>query len=174
MKLKGLLVIVLLFVFSASLSLIGMEKKPVDPVNWRKLIKFLTDIPGWKAVGEPEGSSVSMAGFKISQAERSYTAGDSNLKISITDGGYVPMVYVAFKMAMNFEIDTSEEYTKKVNIKGFAGIEQYEYKVNEGKVIILIGERFLVNLEGENVKDTSGLRAIANSLDLEGIAKLAK
>jgi len=174
MRYKGIFASLILFYFISLLFLYAQGQKPVEPVNWRKLIPFLGEIPGWEAEEEPEGSTVSMEGFKISQVERSYTAADKNLAIIIVDGGYVPMVYSAFKMAMSFEVDTSEEYIKKITIKGFPGVEQYNYEDKEAETMILISDRFLVHMEGENMEDASELIAIANNLDLEGIAKLAR
>jgi hypothetical protein len=153
---------------------LSQTQKPVDPVNWRKLVSYLTDIPGWEASGDPEGSSVSMGTFKMSQAERSYSAGEKTLDVHIADGGYVPMVYASIKMAMNFEIDTSEELIKKINLKGHPGIEKYDYGSQRAEIIILIVDRFLVQLEGGKFKDTSELKKIAEGLDLEGIAGLVE
>jgi hypothetical protein len=159
---------------SVSMVLAAQMKQPVDPVNWRELIPFLIDIPDWEAEGEAEGSTVSTAGFKISQAERSYTAEDKELSITIVDGGYVPMVYAGMKMAMSFELDTAEEYVKKITIKGFPGVEKYEYQEKSAQVMVLAGDRFLVQLEGENFEDTTELKEIANLLDLEGLVDLAE
>ena len=152
----------------------SQSQEQVDPVNWRELIPFLGDIPGFEAEGKPEGSTISMGNYKISQAERDYSSGEKELHISITDGAYAQMAYAGVKMAMNFEIDTSEEYVKKVTIKGFPGIEKYEYENKDGQVILLVAERFVVQLEVDNVPDTSELKKIAEGLDLEGLAKLAK
>jgi hypothetical protein len=84
------------------------------------------------------------------------------------------MAYAGIKMAMNFEIDTSDEYVKKVTIKGFPGIEKYEYEDEDGQVMLLVADRFVVQVEGENVPDTSELKNIAEALDLEGLAELAE
>lgn len=168
-------VFILLVVFLASSLLVyAQEQRPVDPVNWRELVAFLGDIPGWEAEDDAEGESISMGDFKISQAERTYISDDKELTIKIADGSYVPMMYAGIKMAMNYEIDTSEEYIKKTTIKGYPGVEQYEYEDKDAQILILIGDRFIVTLEGDNFEDTSELKSVAESLDLDGIAKLAK
>jgi len=172
MKLRILFLIFILSVFTSNL--LSQPQKPVEPVNWRKLINFLIDIPGWESQGEPQGSTVTMGNFKISQVERSYTSGEKSLEIKIIDGSYIPMVYSSFKMMANFEIDSSEEYVKKVTIKGFPAVEKYEYGNKEAMILILVADRFLVNLTENNVNDTSELKKIANLLDLNKLAKLAK
>jgi hypothetical protein len=173
MKIHKTLILLGLLLLSSAF-LFSQAQKQVDPVNWRELIPFLIDIPEFEADGKPEGSTVAMGNYKVSQAEREYSSGDKELKISIIDGAYAQMAYAGIKMAMNFEMDTSEEYVKKVTIKGFPGIEKYEYEDKDGQVILLVADRFVVQLEEENAPDTSELKKIAEALDLEGLAKLAK
>jgi hypothetical protein len=171
---KGKIILMFFMFIASSLVLPAQTQKPVDPVNWRELTPFLGDIEGWEAEDDAEGQSISMGEFKISQAERQYVSGDKELTIKIADGGYVPMVYASFKMAMNYEIDTSDEYTKKATIKGHPAMEHYEYDGKDAQIMILIKDRFIVTLEGDNFEDTKELKSVAESLDLDGIGKLAK
>ena len=164
--------VLVLFVISALAA--AQTQEPVDPVNWRELIVFLGDIDGWEAQDKPEGQTMSMGNFKMTQASREYSADDKDLEIEIIDGGYVPMVYQGFRMAMNYEIDSSDEYVKKLTIKGHDGIEKYTYDDEEAEIILLVKDRFLVTLRCDNVPDTNELKAIAEKLDLDGIAALAK
>jgi len=165
----------MLLIFSASsLIITAQTQQPVDPVNWKELIPFLGDIEGWNAQDDAEGQSASMGAYKVSQAERQYESGDKELNIKIVDGGYVPMVYASIKMAMNYEIDTSEEYIKKTTIKDYPAMEHYEFEDKDAEVIILIKDRIIVTLKGKNFEDTSELKSIAESLNLDGIAELAK
>ena len=173
MKNHRILIGVGLFLIITSF-LSSQTPKQVDPVNWRELIPFLADIPGFEAEDKPEGSTMTMGNYKVSQVERDYSSGDKELRITIIDGAYAQMAYAGIKMAMNFEIDTSEEYVKKVTIKGFPGIEKYEYEDKDGQIMLLVAERFVVQVEGENVPDTAELKNITEGLDLEGLAKLAK
>jgi opacity protein-like surface antigen len=171
---KSKILIMLLIFAASSLVVTAQMQKPVDPVNWRELVPFLGDIEGWNAEDDAEGQSVSMGEYKVSQVERQYVSGEKELNIKIVDGGYVPMVYAGIKMAMNYEIDTSEEYTKKTTIKGYSAMEHYEFEDKDAQVIILIKDRMIVTLEGENFEDTSELKSIAELLDLDGIAELAE
>ncbi len=147
---------------------------PADTVNWRDLAPFLGDIDGWTAEGDAEGSSVSMAGTKISHVERGYTDENRTLMITITDAIASSMMSMGLKMSMNFEIDSSEEYVKKIEVQGFSGVEKYNYADKDAEVILLLADRFIVQLEGEDFENTKDLVNIADSLDLKGIAALAK
>ncbi|MFQ6082204.1 MAG: hypothetical protein ACE5WD_02460 [Candidatus Aminicenantia bacterium] len=164
---------VLGMMFVIFLGAIIAQEKPVEPVNFRELIPFLKDISGW--TGEkPEGSTISYGEYKLSQVSRSYSSGEKELTINILDGAYVPMAYASFQMMRAFEIDTSDEYIRKIEISGFPAVERYEYDDKEGTIIIFVRERFLVTLEESGIKNTSGLRDIAQSLDLKGLAALVK
>lgn len=168
-------IFIILFIFAASsLIITAQTQQPVDPVNWRELVPFLGDIEGWNAEDDAEGQSVSMGEYKVSQAERQYVSGEKGLNIKIVDSGYASVVYAGIKMAMNYEIDTSEEYTKKTTIKGYPAMEHFEFEDKDAQVIILIKDRLVVTLEGDNFEDTSELKSIAESLDLDGLAELAK
>jgi hypothetical protein len=163
------------FIFAGTLSLQLMaQPEPVDPVNWRKLSPFLIDLKGWEARGEIDGSTVNTGTFKMSQVERDYVRNGQKLEIQIIDGGYVPMVYAGFKAMSQFEIDTSDEYVKKTKIKGFIAIENYHFKRKKATIMILVADRFMVQLEAREMKDTSELKAIAQLLDLKALAALAK
>ncbi len=162
------------FFILSTVLLFSQTQKQVDPVNWRELVPFLTDVPGFEAEGNAEGSTMTMGTYKVSQAEREYSSGEKELRITIIDGAYAQMAYAGIKMAMNFEMDTSEEYVKKVTITGFPGIEKYAYEDKEGQVMLLVADRFVVQLEEDNIPDTSELKEIAEMLDLDGLAKLAK
>ncbi|MCK4836223.1 MAG: hypothetical protein KAT17_06285 [Candidatus Aminicenantes bacterium] len=164
-----------LLIFTAGMTLqVLAQPEPVEPVNWRKLTPFLSDLKGWEAKGEPSGSTVNMGNFKMSQVEREYTKNGIELEIQIIDGGYAPIAYAGFKTMSQFEIDTSDEYVKKTNIKDFTAIESYQYKRKNATIIILVADRFIVQLEASEIKDTRELKATAEQLDLKALAGLAK
>jgi len=173
MKISKICFLTLALTLIMSLSLISAPSTD-NPVNWRKLTPFLIDFPGWEADGDAEGQTVTMGAYKISNAKRSYKSGDKELDIEIIDGSGYQMIYAAFNMMKNFEIDTSDEYVKKITIDDFPGVEKYEYKDKDAEIMILVAKRFLLKLNAENVKDTAELIKILKKLDLKGLAKLAQ
>jgi hypothetical protein len=172
---RGIIVVIMFVFLTICFTLqVVSQPKPVDPVNWRELVPFLTDIEGWKAQGDATGSTVNTGNFKMSQVEREYTRNGIELEIQIIDGGYAPMVYAGFKAMSHFEIDTSDEYVKKTKIKGFIAIENYHFKRKKATIMILVVDRFMIQLEAREMKDTSELKAIAQLLDLKALDSLAK
>ena len=143
-------------------------------IGWRDLGVFLDEISGWEPKGELKGSTTSMGGFSISQVSRSFTNDDQSIDIEIIDSGLNQMVFAGIKMAMNMEVDSSDEYIKKITIKNFPGMEKYEYDSQDGEVNLMIADRFLVKIEGDDLEDCSSLKAVAEKLDLEGLSNLAK
>jgi hypothetical protein len=174
MKLKKICISLLIFSFIGVIGLYGQKQKKAEALNWQKLAPFLIDIKGWKAEGKAEGQKMAMGEFSTSQAERNYTSGKKSLNIQIVDSAYAPMVLAGYKSRAAFEMDTSEEYIKKVTIKGFTGVEHYTYKNKEAELWIAVSDRFLVKLGGENFKNSAELIKIANLLSLKKLAALAK
>ncbi len=84
------------------------------------------------------------------------------------------MFYAGIKIFINREIDTSDEYIKKLTVDGFPGAEKYSRTDKSVDIIILINDRFYIQIEGENFSDPSELVVVAKTLDLAGIAKLEK
>ena len=150
------------------------QQKPVDPVNFRELLFFLVDLPGWEADEEPEGSSVTYGEYKISQVQRSYSAGEKSLSITVVDGAYVPMAYTTFQAYKTFEMDTSDRYVKGTTFKSYPGVEGYEYEPKSGFLMVLVADRFLVNVEGDSIENVNEIKEVANHLPWSKLASVAK
>ena len=148
----------------------------VEPIHWSKLTPFLVDLDGWEADDDAEGQTSSMMGTSITVVERSFTSENRSLKITITDSGYVQMVMAGIKMMMQFEVDSSEEYVKKVTVDDFSGVEKYNYDDKNAELILVLKDRFLIMLEGDEFEkdQVSELTDIAKALDLSRIAALGK
>jgi hypothetical protein len=174
MKQRKMCSLVMVLLILAVFIPVFSQTEPVEPVNWRKLTPILIDLKGWESQGDPSGTTVNMGNYKMSQAERSYGKNGSELQINIIDGGYAPMAYAGFKAMAQFEVDSSDEYVKKTTIQGFTAIENYKYKRKDGTLTILVSDRFLVQLDGDDIEDMKELRAAAQQLDLKGLAALAK
>ena len=71
---------------------------------------------------------------------------------------------------------TSQGYTETLTIKGFPAAKIYDSSNNEAGLIVLILDRFVVQMFGHNFADSEvpELVEIAESHNLEGIAELGK
>jgi hypothetical protein len=71
---------------------------------------------------------------------------------------------------------TDDGYTEKITIAGFPGAKIYDAQQKKAGLIVLILDRFVVQMFGENFTDeqVDELVEIANKHDLAGIAGLVE
>ncbi len=144
--------------------------KPVDPLHFSELIKFVPEAPaGWESPA-PKGSSNKMGEWSFTQVERDYSQGDKRIRIEILDWAFHKELYAAFFMAAGFSQETTEGYNKGVKIGEEPGREEYKTAEKDGTLTMLVGKRFFVSINGENIEaaelrqwwdrmDSAGLRA---------------
>lgn len=153
------------------------EKKDAKAIHYEELIKYLPEsIDGYTLKNEPKGASMDMTGMSYSSAEAKYV-NDNGDRISIALLDY-NAAYSMYSMATamwssGFKIDTSEEFGQSINFgKNINGWESYKKKRNDASVILGLGDRFLLTIEGSNQEDCSFLKDIAKSMDLDKLAAL--
>jgi len=173
MNLKKVFVLVLLFCFSASLSVPANDQK--EPINWRKFIEFFPDIPGWDKVGDVIGSMISST-IKLSQAEQNYVAGEKKIKILFFDSVGDPMLLSPIKGMLATEVDTNTQYIRKFEVGGHPGAVLYDFNSKGAQIVVLIAFRFYLHITGENIEEqaVNDVKAITKLIDIAGIAELGK
>lgn len=150
----------------------AQEMKPVDPVKFDQLIPLLPDAPsGWTAT-EPKGEMTAAAGYKVSNAQRSYTKGDDQrLEVTIMDGAFNSMVYASVTMVAQFSHKSTEGYEKGITIDGGPGVETYRKNGDHSELTAVVGKRYLVSVKGDGVKPDF-VRGIWSSIDKSKLASL--
>jgi hypothetical protein len=147
------------------------EMKPVDPVSFNALLPLLPAAPaGWTAE-EPRGETSSGMGFKVSDAERSYTKGDQRLHVKILDGAYNSLIYAGVTMAAQFSHESTEGYEKGVTIDGNPGVEKWDKASKRGELSVIVGKRFLVEIDASPV-EPDFVRTIYAGIDKGKLAAL--
>ena len=152
------------------------DRKPIDPVNFRELLPFLPPpISGWEAKEKPSGSTQSYGNqWKFSEVQQHFAKQDSTVNVKITDGAYIPMIYTAFTFASSIEEDTTERYHKGIIIGEDKGFEEYNYNNKDGKLMLLVNKRFLLELEGNKIDNTDILKDYLKQIDTKKLASLVK
>lgn len=152
------------------------KRAPVDPVKFDALIALLPEPAGWTA-SEPKGQTTTMATWKVSNASRRYSKGTGRdaprIKLELVDGGYVPMVYAPFTMMSKFSQESTEGHTKGVTVDGHPAVEKWTKKSQHAELTILIADRFLVTISGDDTTPES-VREWAGLIGLAKVAALAK
>jgi hypothetical protein len=146
-----------------------------EPVNFRELKALLPEtLPGFKrtsATGEKAGAM----GMIVSHADGEYSGdGGAHLSVKITDIGNVtgPLGLGLAGWAM-VEIDRETEtgYEKSTVLGGNKAFEKYDSRSKHGEVNVLVGNRFVVEVKGRDVK-VEDIKAVAGKLDLAKLASL--
>jgi hypothetical protein len=146
-----------------------------EPVNFRDLKGLLPEsLPGFKrtsATGEKAGAM----GMVVSHADGEYSGeGGAHLSVKITDIGNVtgPLGLGLAGWAM-VEVDRETEtgYEKSTVLGGNKAFEKYDSRSKHGEVNILVGNRFVVEVKGRDVK-MDDMKGVAGKLDLAKLASL--
>ena len=126
----------------------------VKIVSFRKFKElFPNKIEGMKREGG-EGSTNAVLGMKASNYETKYINGDQLMKIRIMDTGGLGKAIMGAVPWATVEVDKETEngYERTTEYKGHKAFEKYDEKTQGGNLAILIDKRFVLNIEGENVK----------------------
>jgi hypothetical protein len=142
-----------------------------QPVDFRELKALLPEsLAGLKRT-KANGEKAGMAGFMIAQAEGRYEgAGDGagRLRVKLLDigssAGPLAMVAMGWSLA-EIDRESDEGYEKTTKIDGRKGWEKYNNGSKSGEVKVLVGTRFLVELDGDNLP-MADIKSALGKIDL--------
>jgi len=146
----------------------------VEPVNFRELKKLLPEkLAGMKRTSA-SGEKNSAFGIKVSQAEADYEAGDEgSIHVEITDMGTIKGLAKMAKFGWAIaDIDKESDtgYERTMTYHGYKGYEEYQSDSKDGKIQLLVADRFSVEVSGSNVD----MKTIKKALDKLDIGKLER
>jgi hypothetical protein len=153
--------------------LLGNE--PAELIPWGELAGFIIEISGWGKKGDPEGFQVEVPAKSEAMQNFVSEIGNRSLEIHIFDSAEEMIVLMPIKMMMHNN-DDSQAYAETITMDGFPGVKTYDYAKKQAGLIVLILDRFVVQMFGNNFgkEEMDDLVDIVNNYDLEGIAKLKK
>jgi hypothetical protein len=151
------------------------NREAVDPIDFRKLKEFLPEKTGGLDRTEATGEKSGAMGFTVSTAEGKYKGDDNtSIDIEIIDTGGIAgvstMTLAAWSMA-EIDKETTTGYEKTTKIEGFKAFEKYDNESKSGELNVLVGERYLINVEGDNVS-IEQLRDCLKDIDLDKLKGL--
>lgn len=117
--------------------------------------------------------SGGVGGIEGSSATATYTKGESRMTVAVTDLGAMGAL-AALGGAFNVE-STSEEngrYEKVGKVNGRMTMEEYDSNSRHGSYGVMIGERFMVQAEGDGVT-MDELKSAVAAIDAGRLEKLA-
>lgn len=126
---------------------------------------------GWTA--DPAESVRQTVGeWTLVAASGNYERDGRLVHAEIMDGGSYPGVIAPFQAMPQFSQESSDGFMRSTTIAGHAAIETWEREGSHGELQVLVGERFLVRLEGTGLS-AEELRDWLGRCDLEGLARMA-
>lgn len=146
-------------------------KETIDP----KLLKALlpANADGLKRT-EVSGEKSAAMGFGVSTAKGIYTSDNGqSIDVNIVDcagTGVALMGMAAWSMA-SIDKETEHGYEKTTEYEGHKAFEKYDSQSKNGEIAVLVANRYLVQVEGNNVS-IEKIKSVLNSIDLDKLSKL--
>lgn len=148
------------------------DEKPVDPVSFRDLQALFPDVGGWTKA-KPTGERMNSP-FPYSQAEVRYTKENSDIELKMVDSGFNKLLLTPYAMFLQagYEKETESGYEKSVKVGNQPGWETWNSQDKHGELNALVGKRYLVTIEGNQIDDTKVLHDVAAKIDMNKLAAL--
>ncbi|MBK7475721.1 MAG: hypothetical protein IPI11_06805 [Haliscomenobacter sp.] len=143
-------------------------------VDFQKLKDLLPSRLGWFVRKEHKGQRAGVAGFGASSAEAKYVSGQQTMEVSMADLGPMAGLVGAIAVWANVEMDNTTEtgYERTITVQGYKAMETFDRASKTGELNILVGDRFMVHLQGEQIKERT-LSDAAEKLALKKLERLA-
>lgn len=146
------------------------ENVTITPVDFRVLRDLLPDTAAALKRKTREGQK--QMGMSEATAEYADEAGSATLHIKITDSGQMRGLMAggaAYAMSIDMDKESEDGFERNLDLKGFRAHEKKSG--DRAELSTLVGDRFLVELQGYNVKPEQ-LRDALDSLSLKKLAAL--
>ena len=125
----------------------------VEPVDFRELKNMLPDGIGAMKRKSAEGAKGGGFGIVVAHAEARYEGDGGSVHLKITDPGNLSGLAAMAAMWMNLELDkeTDTGYEKTGSANGRRFHEKYDKASKSGEYTVVVGNRFLVEVDGHGV-----------------------
>jgi hypothetical protein len=149
----------------------GPNGENIQPVDFKALQGIFPTVSGWERE-EPKGESMT-APVKFSSAETAYTKDEARIEVKVVDTAMSQLLTLPYQMflAAGYSKQTSTGYEKATKVAGQPGWEKWDSEAKRAEVGVIVGQRFLVTVEGSNT-DTKTVQDLVGKLDLNKLAGL--
>lgn len=150
----------------------GPDGKAFEPVSFRELQTVLPEVPGWERE-EPKGEKMTLP-VPFSQTETRYKKGDASVEMKIVDSGFSQLLFAPYAMLLStgYEKESSSGYEKATSFAGNPGFEKWDKDTKDGQIVVVVGNRFLVTIDGDDIGDNKVLQEFVSKVDLSKLAAL--
>lgn len=144
-------------------------------VDFRELKALLPEELAGLRRTNAKGQKTGLMGANVAQAEGAYgEAGGPRLDVKITDLGAMGALGAlagAGWTATEVESEGDDGYERTTDYNGQRGLEKYRTATKSGSVNIMVGGRFMVEIQGTDIAPEQ-LKAAASGLDLGALSRL--
>ena len=149
----------------------GPNGENVEPVDFKALQGILPTVSGWERE-EPKGESMTVP-VKFSQAETAYTKDEARIEVKIVDTAMSQLLTMPYQMFLmtGYSTKTDTGYEKATKVAGQPGWEKWDSAAKRAEVGLIVGKRFMVNVEGTNT-DVKTVQDLIGKIDLGKLAGL--
>jgi hypothetical protein len=147
--------------------------KQADPVSFRDLQSVFPDqLAGWER-DSPTGERMTQP-VSFSEAMVTFTKGDASLVLKITDTGFSQLLLAPYAMFLTagYEKETADGYEKSTKVGDYPAWTTWNKAGKSGELNVVVGNRFLVQIEGNGLADEKPLSQLAAATNLKKLAEL--
>lgn len=140
----------------------------VTAVDFEVLKQWLPEKSGWTK-SNVRGQQFSYGEGQTSMAEADYGSGESRVHVIIMDTARIAWTMGQFQqmVQMGFSAKDDRHYVKTSKINNLPALEEYDYQGKDGQLQVLIKDRFLITLRGNNIENNNILYDFFNAIDLK-------
>lgn len=140
----------------------------VTAVDFEVLKQWLPDRAGWTK-SNVRGQQFSYGEGQTSMAEADYSSGESRVHVIIMDTARIAWTMGQFQqmVQMGFSAKDDRHYVKTTKINNLPALEEYDYQDKDGQLQVLIKDRFLITIRGNNIENNNILYDFFNAIDLK-------
>lgn len=149
------------------------NQKPALPLNSQELQSVLPrNLSGWSR-GEPSYQMMTTP-VSFSEASVTFTKGDAALTLRITDTSFNQALLAPFSVFLSagYENRTADGYERTIKRGDSPGWVKWSRAESAGELNVLVGGRFLVQIEGSSLADDQPLSQLADTVNLKHLADL--
>lgn len=95
------------------------------------------------------------------------------VSIDIVDGRYIAEAYAPFAVLMHYRGEVAEPHKRAIHLAGHPGVEQWTPETGGVRVLLLVGQRFIVTLDGSNLTPPE-VKAWLNAVDVSQLGSWGK
>jgi len=144
-------------------------------MGYKELQAYLPEISGYTTPEGPKGSQMNTPGLGTwSQAEQNYVNGDKKIEISMIDYNAAQNTFLGltamYGMGMSFEDDDKKQAPIDLGMKDVNAYETIYKKDKRAELVLVVSQRFIINVKTEGENDESFITSVAKSMRLNDLS----